>query len=961
MNFDILGQFTGGAFDEAATSAIFIQGGASGPLTLVDYATETTSVFSVSGGGLILSDQFDHSGQTATLIGGGIHGDLLTDILEAATTAATSECVSGSYTYLAASAFAGHAAHILVREIEGELFLYVTRPGGSDISVFRLASGVPSYVTQIDSVAYGGPIAAMASVTIGASHFLFTGSSNAHGIDVFQLGANGVPQPVASLGINEMLPVNAISTLHTVMLDGTPFLLVGSSGSSSISVLSIAPDGQLDVTDHVVDSQATGFDQITHLQSVTVAGRVFIFAAGSDDRLSLLELLPGGQLLHLDTLTDSTATGLQNISSLGVHVQGDQILILVGSGSEAGISQLGVDISEIASPVSTSSGTLHGSGADDLLIHHGAGDLFGRGGDDILRDGAGGNRLTGGNGADLFVMTADGTADTITDFDITQDRLDLSLWAQFYGAHQLAVQRSGNVTTLRFGDEVLHIQLTGGGTLSDAELSAILAPTFSHVPVTLGPPPPPFGGLVEGSSQDDTLTGSLGNDTIDGRGGSDTLLLDVARNTVSVSDLGGGSVLITSVLGTDIIHNIEFFTFSDGTISLDELLGIPSPPPPAPPPTPTPPPPPSGLLLEGTAGHDTLYGAASNDTLHGYAGFDRLFGGNGNDLIDGGLGNDLLRGGGDRDQLFGRDGNDVLFGDRGDDTLEAGDGDDQLYGGYQADAMYGQNGNDLLKGELGADTLNGGAGNDQLFGGYQNDILLGGAGDDLMRGGGDQDHLSGQDGHDTLFGDRGHDTLYGGLGNDQLYGGYQNDVLIGEDGNDLLNGELGADTLEGGDGNDTLYGGYQNDQLHGGSGQDILRGGGDHDTLSGGSGADEVHGDLGDDSLWGNGGNDLLTGGGGHDTLNGGSGADTMAGGAGHDTFVFADGHGHDWLHTFDPHDPLEHIDLSGVSAISGFADLINNHTVQSGQNTIIHTGENSSITLINVTRSDLDADDFIF
>src|SRR5204863_198260 len=58
-----------------------------------------------------------------------------------------------------------------------------------------------------------------------------------------------------------------------------------------------------------------------------------------------------------------------------------------------------------------------------------------------------------------------------------------------------------------------------------------------------------------------------------------------------------------------------------------------------------------GLLLQGTAGQDSLYGGILNDTLLGAERDDQLDGGPGDDSLDGGNG---------RDQLIGGLGNDTL-------------------------------------------------------------------------------------------------------------------------------------------------------------------------------------------------------------------------------------------------------------------------------------------------------------
>jgi Ca2+-binding RTX toxin-like protein len=69
---------------------------------------------------------------------------------------------------------------------------------------------------------------------------------------------------------------------------------------------------------------------------------------------------------------------------------------------------------------------LGGAGNDALLGGTGNDTLLGGDGDDYLLAGADFNTLTGGNGADIFVYdTYSGQVDTITDFNVNQDVLDL--------------------------------------------------------------------------------------------------------------------------------------------------------------------------------------------------------------------------------------------------------------------------------------------------------------------------------------------------------------------------------------------------------------------------------------------------------------------------------------------------------------------------------------------------------
>ncbi|MEO1151823.1 MAG: calcium-binding protein, partial [Pseudomonadota bacterium] len=73
------------------------------------------------------------------------------------------------------------------------------------------------------------------------------------------------------------------------------------------------------------------------------------------------------------------------------------------------------------------------------------------------------------------------------------------------------------------------------------------------------------------------------------------------------------------------------------------------------------------------------------------------------------------------------------------------------------------------------------------------------------------------------------------------------------------------------------------------------------------------------------------------------------------------DGFGNDVITDFDQDNAFEFIDLSGVTAITDFTDLADNHLMQVGMDTVIDDGAGNTITLIGVDIADLDASDFLF
>lgn len=242
-------------------------------------------------------------------------------------------------------------------------------------------------------------------------------------------------------------------------------------------------------------------------------------------------------------------------------------------------------------------------------------------------------------------------------------------------------------------------------------------------------------------------------------------------------------------------------------------------------------------------------------------------------------------------------------------------------------------------------------GPDTLRGDDGPDVIDGLAGDDRIDGRGGDDVLRGGDGNDSIAGGAGNDRLHGDRGNDTVAGGAGHDTVVGEAGNDILRGDAGNDRIEAGSGRDVLRGGGGNDSLSGANDADRLFGGAGRDTLDGGNG---------DDLLSGEGGADRLSGGAGNDRLTGGAGNDRLDGGTGGDVFVFAGAFGADVIEGFDRLAAGEVIDLGAVRAITGFADLVDNHMAQVGRDTVITAGANT-ITLAGVRAERLTMDDFLF
>jgi len=399
---------------------------------------------------------------------------------------------------------------------------------------------------------------------------------------------------------------------------------------------------------------------------------------------------------------------------------------------------------------------------------------------------------------------------------------------------------------------------------------------------------------------------------------------------------------------------------------------------------------------------DIINGQAGDDILTGGSGNDQISGGLGNDIVDGGAGDDELRVNGGENNVAdiyrGGDGDDLLFnlsatslamsnwayggsgngssietidaafrsiaGTSGDDALDftdvtllrvvdinTGDGNDMVTGSDITGETYNLGGGDDLFTGIGtvSNIINGDAGNDTLNAGNGNDTLTGGAGDDYVNGGGGDDTIRLTTSGNNTTGD----VYVGGAGNDVILNLTSATVVFSDYDSTDMTGLINGSGIE------QLSMGFR--ALSGTSGDDCFNFTDVNITSLAGS----INMGDGNDDFTGSTQNQLTVDlGAGDDnyvsTEHIGAFGDFITGGAGDDSFTFIDDWGVSRITDFDALSDAETIDLTDVSNIDDFADLLANHMTQSGANVVISDGANT-LTLENVNISDLDANDFVF
>ena len=638
-----------------------------------------------------------------------------------------------------------------------------------------------------------------------------------------------------------------------------------------------------------------------------------------------------------------------------------------------------------------------GQALNAALFDFGHETIEGTADDEFFYGGVGNDTLTGGGGNDTFRFADNHGDDTITDFDVDNDRIDLRGLTTAINAAQLLAAMTDLPDSDNDGTAdgvVIDLSSYGGGTITLQGVTKADLMVSGSLNVALF-------DLPDGTANV-TWTGT---DDSDGVSGGEAGLTFKAKD---------GGDLVYAGEGNDTIG--------------------------------------------GADGDDWLFGMEGNDSILGGAGDDMILGGEGDDYIDGGDDDDYIRGGEGNDTILGGEGNDFIRGEAGDDSIEGGAGNDRIYGGEGNDTIDGGAGNDWIRGDAGDDSITGGIGDDSIGGNEGNDTIDGGAGDDFIYGGEGDDSLTGGADTDTfVFGEgHGNDTITdfvdgtdlidlsalgitnfaalsiaddgngnavittstgntitltgvatadldasnfvfdttGTGGNDTIDGSVRDDVMVGYGGDDSLTGGAGADTFVfgTGHGNDTItdftdgtdlidlsaLGSMNFDALtisdDGNGNAVITTSAGNTITLTGvaaadldasnfvfdtrgTSGNDTIDGSVLDDVIVGFAGDDSLTGRAGEDLIIGGEGNDSMTGGAGADTFMFGAGHGNDTITDFE--DGTDVIDLSALDGITQFDDLT---IADDGNgNVVITTSTGDTITLTGVSSEDLDADDFVF
>ena len=451
----------------------------------------------LSGGGApVLQDRqyFDASiaqqvGRGGTLVTLGAETQLLLDVDTAAGLVSYEVNADGTIGTLQETmglSGGGDLSAVAQATIGGRDFLSLAHTYSGQMGTYLVASDGSLSLTGLTT----GRVDAMQAVQSDGNHFVITADTAGNTIRSYAMDqVNGVLTLTDGAATLQTLGIGAPTDIETVTAYGKSWAIVAGADSNSLSVMAVGGAGTLRATDHVLDTLHTRFESVQDLATIQVDGRVFIVAGGGDDGITLFTMTPDGQLIHMDSFADTTASGLQNVETLRVAHIGDDLQIFAASQQDEGLTQLSVSVADLGI-VAQGFGGLGGTSGDDMLkggILNS--NLSGEAGDDILIAGTSVTTMTGGAGADVFVMRESSGATTITDFEAGLDRLDLSDFPFLRSPAQLNFTSTAQGARITYREETIEVTSAQGTSLTEADIFGTGFGGADHIPTDLGSGP----------------------------------------------------------------------------------------------------------------------------------------------------------------------------------------------------------------------------------------------------------------------------------------------------------------------------------------------------------------------------------------------------------------------------------------------------------------------------------------
>ena len=283
----------------------------------------------------------------------------------------------------------------------------------------------------------------------------------------------------------------------------------------------------------------------------------FVFASGhGNDKIT--DFADGEDLIDLSAFGNITSFADLSIADVDDGDSGTNAVITLtdADGNETTVTLAGISSSDLdASDFVFYDPTVIGTADADTLT----GDF----GNDIITGLGGADALTGGAGADTFVFAPGHGNDTITDFAVGEDLIDLSGFVDIRPA-DFADLSIADVDDGDGGTNAVITLTDADGNETTLTLEGVSSSDLNVGDFVFYYP------IVEGTGDAETLTGGAGDDTVSGWGGDDTLTGGEGADYFVFHPGDGNDTITDFTDGEDVIY-LGSFTgvtqFSDLTVT----------------------------------------------------------------------------------------------------------------------------------------------------------------------------------------------------------------------------------------------------------------------------------------------------------------------------------------------------------------------------------------------------------
>lgn len=281
----------------------------------------------------------------------------------------------------------------------------------------------------------------------------------------YQIDSGGALYLVDSIDPKSGIWVSNMSAVLPIEMDGQIYLITTASNSNNLTALRVNEQGVFFISDFVTDTSLSG---VAALDTFEVDGRGYVVAGGTNNGISLYELLPDGQLFYRQSLAQSPDLNIDLIAQISAVVLGNEVQLIVTGSEQGNVAQLILPLTEFGLQVVGDASTNQktgGAGDDMLLGMTGNDQLKGGVDEDVLFTGSGADILTGESGADIFVFATDGQTDQIKDFEMSLDRLHLADWGRVYDMLALEISRKSFGASISWQGETINVNSENGAPI----------------------------------------------------------------------------------------------------------------------------------------------------------------------------------------------------------------------------------------------------------------------------------------------------------------------------------------------------------------------------------------------------------------------------------------------------------------------------------------------------------------